>query len=144
MNDRREFIIVWEIQTNPDVTEREIFGQRFDSLGEPTGDEFLINTYIEGDQRYPSVAISEAGRFVTVWQSGGQDGSRYGIFAEAGQIIGSADFNDDGFVDLLDYAIFAGHWLEEGTPLSTDLIFDNKINMQDMMEFSRQWLSPGR
>lgn len=144
MNDRREFVIVWEAQIDPNVSGREIFGQRFDSLGQPTGDEFLINTYIESDQRYPAVAINDAGMFVTVWQSDDQDGSRYGIFAEAGQIIGSADFNGDGLVDFLDYAILAGQWLEEGTPLPTDLIFDNSINQQDLVEFCRQWLTPGR
>ena len=86
MNDLAEFVVVWETQVDPNITEREIFGQYFNNLGEPVGDEFLINAYVEGDQRYPSVAISGAGRFVTVWQSDGQDGSRYGIFGEVGQI----------------------------------------------------------
>jgi hypothetical protein len=144
MNDSGEFVIVWEIQLDPDVTEREIFGQRFDSLGEPIGDEFLINTYTEGDQRYPSVAMDEAGRFVTAWQSEGQDGSGYGIFAEAGRITGSADFNNDGFLDMRDYAIFAEHWLKEGPALRTDLVFDNKIDYRDLTEFCRQWLTMGR
>jgi hypothetical protein len=144
INDWREFVIVWESQFDPNVLEREIYGQRFDRLGEPTGVEFLINTYIEGDQRYPSVAISEAGRFVTVWQSDAQDGSRYGLYAEAGQIIGSADFNDDEFVDLLDYAVLAGQWLEEGVPPPSDLIYDDTIDAQDLAEFCRQWLTPGR
>jgi hypothetical protein len=144
MNDSGEFVIVWEIQLDPDVTEREIFGQRFDSLGEPIGDEFLINTYTEGDQRYPSVAMDEAGRFVTAWQSEGQDGSGYGIFAEARRITGSADFNNDGFVDMRDYAIFAEHWLKEGPALRTDLVFDNKIDYRDLTEFCRQWLTMGR
>jgi len=92
MNDWGEFVIVWETQIDPNVSEREIFGQCFDRLGMPFGDELFINTYIEGDQRYPSVATSEAGTFVTVWQSDNQDGSRYGIFAEVGQIICSEDF----------------------------------------------------
>ena len=141
MNARREFIIVWETQTDPNVSEREIFGQRSDSLGEPSGDEFLVNMCIEGDQRYPAVAISEAGRFVTVWQSDAQDGSRYGIFADTGQIIGSADFNGDGFVDILDYTILAEPWLEDGGPLPADLIYDNRIDEQDLAEFCRQWLT---
>ena len=105
MNDPGEFIIVWEIQTDPNISEREIFGQCFNNLGRPVGDEFLINTFVEGDQRYPSVAISEAGRFVTVWQSDTQDGSRYGIFAEIGQIADSSDFNNDGLGDGLENSI---------------------------------------
>ena len=140
LNDRHECIIVWEIQIGPETSEREIFGQRFNNLDEPTGVEFLINTHVEGDQRYPSVAINEAGQFVTVWQSGDQDGSQYGIFAEAGQIIGSADFNGDGFVDSLDYALLAGQWLEEGATLPADLTYDNKIDQHDLAEFCHHWL----
>lgn len=140
LNDRREFIIVWEIQIGPETSEREIFGQRFNNFGEPSGVEFLINTHVEGDQRYPSVALNEAGTFVTVWQSDDQDGSGYGIFAEAGQIIGSADFNKDGFVDSLDYALLAGQWLEEGAALLADLTYDNKIDQHDLAEFCHHWL----
>ncbi|MEJ2704060.1 MAG: hypothetical protein P8Z79_16620 [Sedimentisphaerales bacterium] len=143
MNDSGEFVIVWETRLDPDVTEREIFGQRFNNLGEPIGDEFLINTYTENDQRYPSVAIDEAGRFVTAWQSKGQDGSRYGIFAEAGRITGSADFNGDGLVDFLDYALFSGHWLEEGSALPMDLVFDKKIDHEDLAQFCHQWFTSG-
>jgi len=144
MNDRGEFVIAWEIQTDPDVTEREVYGQRFDSLGRPTGHESVLNTCLEGDQRYPAVAISEAGQFVAVWQSEAQDGSRYGIFADTGRIIGSADFNGDGLVDVLDYAILADYWLEEGAPMPADLVCDNRIDHLDLAEFCRQWLTPGR
>jgi hypothetical protein len=140
MNDQGEFIVAWETQIDPNVSEREILGQRFDGLGYHLGEEFLINTHIEGDQRYPAVAISEAGRFLTVWQSDEQDGSRYGIFAEAGQIVGSADFNSDGCVDFFDYALVAGQWHEEGPALPIDLIYDNKIDQRDLTEFCRQWL----
>ena len=144
LNDRREFIIVWEIQIGSETSEREIFGQRFINIGEPTGVEFLINTYVEGDQRYPSVAINEAGQFVTVWQSDDQDGSGYGIFADAGRIIGAADFNEDGSIDFLDYAILAENWRDEGASSPTDLIYDNRINEHDLVEFCHQWLRPGR
>jgi len=90
-------MIVWESRIDPNVNERDIFGQCFNGLCEPVGEECLINSFIEGDQRYPSVAISEAGNFVTVWQSDDQDGSRYGIFAETGQFTGMPDFNNVGF-----------------------------------------------
>jgi len=105
------------------------------------GDEFQINTFELNDQRYPAVAISEAGGFVAVWQSQTQDGSRYGIYARPGPIIGSADFNADGFVDFYDYSILAGEWLRNENPLSADLVDDNTIDEQDLAEFCRQWLS---
>jgi hypothetical protein len=87
MNDFGWFVIVWDSRIDPNVNERDIYGQRFDSFGEPVGDEFLINTHIESDQRCPDVAIGEHGRFVTVWQGDSQDGSRFGIFGRAGPII---------------------------------------------------------
>ncbi len=132
---------MWESRVDPNVNERDIFAQQFDNFGEPLGREFQVNAYTEGDQRYPAAALGGDGRFVTAWQSYGQDGSRYGIFAETGQIVGSADFNDDGFVDLRDYRVLAEQWIEEGTALPADLIFDNRINERDLAEFCRQWLA---
>jgi len=141
MNGDGEFVIVWDCRIDPnDDNQRDIFGRRFRSSGEFIGDEFRINTFELNDQRYPAVAISEAGGFVAVWQSQTQDGSRYGIFARPGPIIGSADFNDDGFVDFYDYGIMAGQWLLNENPLTADLIDDNTIDILDLAEFCRQWL----
>ena len=144
MDGQQEFMIVWDSRIDPNVNEREIFGQRYNSLGERLGDEFQVNTYAEDDQRYPAVAISRAGRFVTVWQSDGQDGSGYGIFAKTGQMAGSAEFTGDGLVDFRDYCILAEEWLKEENPLTADVIGDNKINEHDLAAFCRQWLTPGR
>ena len=141
MNDEGQFVIVWDCRIDPNSdSERDIFGRRFDSLGEPLGDEFQINTFIADDQRNPDVAIGPDGRFVTVWQSYAQDTSRYGIFAYSGPIIGSADFNADGLIDFYDYSILADEWLQNENPLTSDLIDDNKIDSQDLAEFCRQWL----
>jgi hypothetical protein len=141
MNDSGEFVIVWDCQIDPNSeSERDIFGQRFDSLGEPVGDEFQINAFVADDQRSPAVAIATDGRFVTVWQSYTQDTSRYGIFARPGPIIGSADFNADGLVDFRDYGILADEWLQNENPLTADLIDDNKIDELDLDEFCRRWL----
>lgn len=97
MNNLCDFMIVWETPIDPNVNERDIFAQCFNSLCEPIGNEFFINSHFQGDQRYPSVAISEVGKFVTVWQSNNQDGSRYGIFGEVGQITDMAIVNSEGF-----------------------------------------------
>jgi hypothetical protein len=141
MNNRRQFIVVWDIKIDPDINEREIFAQRCDSTGKPIGDEFQINTYFEGDQKRPSVAMGEGRNFITAWQSYGQDGSGDGVFAWAGQMIGSADFNGDGYINLIDYCILADEWLKTGDSLTTDLTEDNKINEGDLVEFCCQWLT---
>jgi hypothetical protein len=142
MSDDGQFVIVWDCRIDPNSdSEREIYGQRFDSRGQPAGDEFQVNSYFADDQRYPAVAIGPDGRFVAVWQSYAQDGSRYGIFARPGPIIGSADFNADGIVDFRDYIILASEWHKTENPLTADLIDDNKIDEQDLTEFCRQWLT---
>ncbi len=140
MNDRQEFVIVWETRTDPNVNERDIFGQRFNNFGTTLGDEFLVNTYTEGDQRNAVAVLGEDGHFITAWQSYAQDGSRNGIFAETGRLVGSADYNGDGYVDFLDYSILADQWLEEGPAVPADLIYNNRIDEQDLAEFARQWL----
>ena len=42
--------------------------------------EFQVNTYTEGSQAGPAVAIEPASDFVVVWTSNGQDGSSFGAF----------------------------------------------------------------
>jgi hypothetical protein len=141
MNDDGQFIVVWDCRVDPDSeSERDIFGRRFNSMGELIGDEFQLNTYVLDDQRNPAVAINQDGGFVAVWQSYAQDGSRYGIFARPGPIIGSADFNADGLVDFLDFSILADEWYKSDN-LTADLIEDNRIDELDLVEFCLQWLS---
>ncbi len=144
INDRGQFIIVWDSKIDPNVNERDIFAQRYDSSGRPLGDEFQVNTYMADDQKRPSVAMTENRKFVMAWQSYGQDGSNYGIFGQTGQMVGSADFNGDGFVNFMDYYVLAEEWLKDEDPLTTDLIDDNKIDEQDLVEFCYQWLTNDR
>jgi hypothetical protein len=142
------FVIVWESDAESESNQRNIFGQRFINQGEdigypiPLGDEFQVNTYVFDDQKYPDVALKETGEFVTVWQSDGQDGSGYGIFADIGPVVPCADFTGDGFVNFHDYCILVEEWLKEQNPLKTDLVDDNKINGRDLDAFCGQWLMP--
>jgi len=148
MNDEGGVVIVWDSRIDPNIYERDIFGQRFASqswdtgLGIPIGDEFQVNTYVAGDQKCPDVVVKENGEFVTVWQSDGQDGSGWGVFGEVGPKVGSVDFSGDGFVDFHDYCILAEEWLKLGNPLKADLIDDNKIDGQDLEHLCRYWLTP--
>ncbi len=141
MNNRRQFIVVWDSKIDPEINEREIFAQRYDSTGEAIGNEFQVNTYIEGDQKRPAVAMGEGRKFVTAWQSYGQDGSGYGVFGQIGQIVASADFNGDGIVNFSDYCILANEWFTIGESLVADLTEDNRINGRDLAEFCYQWLN---
>jgi len=98
MNSHQEFVIVWESEIG--TNGRDIFARRYDSSGQSIGGEFQLNTYIENDQRYPDVAISETGEFVTVWQSDSQDGSGYGIFGEIKSIAHFVAETSDSRFDL--------------------------------------------
>ncbi len=78
------FIITWSSvgQDNPIGENRGIYAQRYDANGIVTGGEFRINTYIPNTQESPSIAGLSDGGFVVSWQSYGQDGSGYGIYAQ--------------------------------------------------------------
>jgi hypothetical protein len=91
MDGQGRFVVVWASE-NQDGSQNGIFGRRFDAAGQPLGGEFQINTYTTNAQDRPAVTMSDAGSFVVVWQSFGQDGSNYGIFGRrfdaAGQPLG--------------------------------------------------------
>jgi hypothetical protein len=77
------FVVVWSGPTGQDGSSSGIFGQRFDSIGSPLGTEFQVNTYTSGPQTRPDVTINATGEFVVIWQSSGEDGGGYGIFARS-------------------------------------------------------------
>lgn len=53
------------------------------------GSEFTVNEYTTSSQRYSDVATDDAGNFVVVWESEGQDLSSYGIYAQLYDNTGS-------------------------------------------------------
>jgi len=101
MDEKGNFIIVWASKEQ-DGSKYGIFAQRYNSKGKAVGSEFQVNTYTEGLQSYPAVAMDKKGNFVIVWQSDKQDGSNSGIFAQRfnrkGNTIGS-EFQVNTFTD---------------------------------------------
>jgi large repetitive protein len=79
MDTGGNFAVVWE-GYGANEQQLGIFGRGYDSTGAPVGPQFQVNTYTTGQQRYPSVDKTFTG-FVVAWQSEGQDGSGYGVFA---------------------------------------------------------------
>ncbi len=76
------FVVVWS--SDQDGEDYGVFGQRFDSGGQPLGSEFQVNTYTYYAQGYQglSVAADASGDFVVAWSSYYQDGYGYGVFAQ--------------------------------------------------------------
>lgn len=73
------FLVAW---SNDDGSGLGIAAQAFDALGVPLGGPVQVNTYTTSDQSRPSVSADGAGNFVVTWDSYGQDGDGYGIFAQ--------------------------------------------------------------
>lgn len=119
-----------------------VFGQRYDSEGNPLGGEFQVNTYTTDTQWQPSVASDASGNFVVVWAAGrpylneprgifGQrydsDGNRLGgefevsaLRSESPSVASNADgdfvvvWNDQAFYDA---HVFGRRYDSGGNPL---------------------------
>ena len=79
--DAGKYVVVWQSK-NQDSNGNGVYGQRYAEDGTEEGDEFRVNFYTNNNQENPSVAGLEDGKFVVVWESSGQDGSSYGVYAQ--------------------------------------------------------------
>ena len=75
------FMITW-VSNKQDTSKDGVYGQRYDSNGNLVGDEFLVNTTVEDDQRNPAIAMNASGDAIIVWESSEQDGDGRGIYGQ--------------------------------------------------------------
>lgn len=76
---------------NPDATNGyDVFVRRFTPEGQPLGGELRVNSFATDSQDSPDIIATEDGGFVVAWQSLGQDGSSYGIYAQRFNATGAA------------------------------------------------------
>ena len=100
-----DFVVTWEqndgTAASPDWN---VWARRYDAVGRPFDDAFLVNSVTEGEQRYAAVAMDVDGDFVVTWQSNdpaadlegrARDDDGYGIYAQrfspSGRRLGGAD-----------------------------------------------------
>ena len=76
------FVVVWQ-SDGQDGSYLGVYGQRYDEAGNAVGNEFLVNTNTAWSQGAPVVAPLATGGFVVSWNSSGQDGGGYGIYARS-------------------------------------------------------------
>jgi hypothetical protein len=76
-----DFVIAWQSR-NQDGSAFGVYAQQYNSAGAPQGTEFLVNTYTTSYQYNPSVGMDNDGDFVIAWESYGQDGSGWGVYAQ--------------------------------------------------------------
>jgi hypothetical protein len=81
MDPDGDFFVVWTSAAQ-DGSLAGVFGQHWSSSGARLGPERQINTHVTGSQTAGAAAMDAAGNFVVAWQSDGQDGSDFGIFAQ--------------------------------------------------------------
>ena len=84
------FVVTWHSRSQ-DGSGYGIYGQQFDSIGNPVGTEFQVNEFTSGDQDFASVAALPDGGFAVAWESYGQDGDNRGVYARvySGALVGS-------------------------------------------------------
>ena len=84
-----DFVVVWG-SDGQDGSGWGVYGQRYNADGTKAGSEFKVNTTTNDDQWYPAVAMGGGGDFVVAWDSNGQDGSEYGVYARRYNSSGTA------------------------------------------------------
>ncbi|HLA63185.1 MAG TPA: T9SS type A sorting domain-containing protein [Rhodothermales bacterium] len=90
-----DFVVAWQ-SAGQDGSEYGVYARRFAANGAPAGGEFRVNATTSGFQGTPSVAMEASGGFVVAWESGGQDGSGYGVYARRYTADGTAQGGEIG------------------------------------------------
>lgn len=93
MDATGDFVIAW-VSVGQDGSGAGVFAQRYNAAGVAQGAEFRVNGYTTSDQDSAKIAMDSAGNFVVTWQSKGQDGSGYGVYARRYNSAGVAQSNN--------------------------------------------------
>jgi hypothetical protein len=105
MDSNGDFVIAWQSYGQEgSPSSFGVFAQRYDVSGTAQGAEFKVNTYTTSLQHNPSVAARDSnGDFVIAWQSSGQDGNSFGIYAQRYNATGvtqGAEFKVNTYINL--------------------------------------------
>jgi hypothetical protein len=84
-------VVVWTSYNQDRSFTYGVFGQRYDAAGRPVGPEFQINVNEASTQQDATVAATNDGGFIVVWEdhSGIQDGSSWAIVGRAFDAMGA-------------------------------------------------------
>lgn len=106
------FVVTW-MSLGQDGSGWGIFARRFSAEGVAIdASDIPVNTEVEGDQIYSSVAALPGGAFVVAWDSANQDGSGKGVYARRFSADGNA-------IDAADIPVNADPLLDQHSPTVT-------------------------
>ncbi|MEQ1661564.1 MAG: Ig-like domain-containing protein [Thiobacillus sp.] len=128
MHTDGSFVVVWTSK-NQDGDLDGVFMQRFDAAGTPQGVETQVNSFTNGDQRNPVIAMDASGRYVVVWESQGEDGSGYGIYARRFEANGNPASSGQTGEILINSVYTSGDQT------------DPSVGMDDLGNFAVAWTS---
>jgi hypothetical protein len=86
-NAAGNFVVVWH-GAPTGTGQKDIVARRFDSFGNPLGDEFVVNQSTGGEQLYPTIGMDNGGNFIVSWSSPDDDAS--GVMARRYDRFGTA------------------------------------------------------
>lgn len=81
MDDAGDFVIAWQ-SAGEDGSGQGVYERSYTSAGFVQTGEIRVNTTTSGNQQAPAVAMDSAGDAAIAWESYGQDGSGYGVYAQ--------------------------------------------------------------
>ncbi|EMI55521.1 Cadherin domain protein, partial [Rhodopirellula sallentina SM41] len=122
--DDGSFVVTWTLVIEGDPV--DVYARRFGADGTALGNEFVVNTYVTGEQHNSSIAVNASGEFIIVWEGKGasdDDGIYYRRFNADGTTIDAAQVRVN--VDDLD---------SETTP---------DVAMNDSGQFAVVWQADG-
>ena len=125
MDGDGDFVVTWSSNKNDPndlTTSWDVYAERFDAKGNKLltsidgGNTYVfqVNSYTPDIQRHSAIAMDAQGDFVITWQSMGEDGSGYGIYAQryspAGAPLGGT--NEEQEISLIGRpkGTFTLHW----------------------------------
>jgi len=86
------YVVVWRDDSGADGSSYGVYGQRYDSVDNKVGAQFLVNTATSGAQYEPGAVALADGKFAVVWRSDNGDGSGSGVYMQ----VFAADGTKDG------------------------------------------------
>ncbi len=122
-----------------------------DSIQELTGDYYSGGPWTGGTSDWENISGVPDGQFATIGWHGTEHTFRgFVTFSNPGSWTGltvitdrlCGDFEPDGDVDFVDFAMFASCWLDTncGQCDGADLVSNGNVDWEDLLKFTENWL----